>query len=82
MKEVVGYIFFDKEREWESYFSSNPIWADDTDEWYLGGEVRTLEDVFTILGSHGFDDEYISNFIELDIPHEYYIDLKMQSGAV
>lgn len=75
MDEIVGYIYFDRTREWESYFSTNAHWADDDEDWFLGGAVRTLDDVFTVLGNQGFDDEYICNFIEIDLPHYEYMQL-------
>lgn len=71
------YIYFDNTRDWESYLSMNPHWADDDDEgWYLGGIAESLSDVFSILEEHGFDYEYIYNFIEYNISHEEYIELK------
>lgn len=75
MNEIVGYIYFDRTRSWESHFSTNAHWADDDEDWFLGGAVRTLNDVYAVLENQGFDDEYISNFINLDLPHYEYMQL-------
>lgn len=75
MADFVGYIYFDRNREWESHFSENAHWADDDEDWFLGGTVRTLDDVFTILGNQGFDNDYIENFIRFDLSHDQYMEL-------
>lgn len=75
MNEIVGYIYFDRTREWESYFSEDPHWADDDEDWFLGGAVRTLDDVCTVLGNQGFDTDYIENFIRFDLSHDQYMEL-------
>ena len=81
MNDFVGYIYFDKTRSWESHFSTNPHWADDDEDWFLGGTVKTLDDVYTVLERHGFDSDYIYNFIELDLSHYDYIQLFNARGG-
>lgn len=81
MKEFVGYIYFDRTREWESHFSTDAHWADGDEDWFLGGTVRTLDDVYAILEGRGFDDEYIWYFIERGIRHDYYIRLLNAKGG-
>ncbi len=81
MKEFVGYIYFDRTREWESYFSTDAHWADDEEDWFLGGSVRTIKEIYTLMYNQGFDDEYIGNFIALDVSHYDYMQLYNQSGG-
>ena len=82
MKEFVGYIFFDKTRDYESAFSINPHWADDDEDWYLGGTVKSLQDVWAVLENHGFDAEYIYNFFNFDLTHDEYAELKSQDKTI
>lgn len=75
MNDFVGYIYFDRTREWESHFSTDANWADGDEDWFLGGIVKTLGDIFTLLSNQGFSDEYIWNFIRFDLSHDQYIQL-------
>jgi hypothetical protein len=75
MNDFVGYIYFDRTRNWESHFSTNAHWADGDEDWFLGGTVRTLNDIYTILENQGFDGEYICNFINCDLSHDEYMHL-------
>lgn len=81
MNEFVGYIYFDRTRSWESYFSTDAHWADGDEDWFLGGTVRTLDDVSTILESQGFDGEYIEDFIKFDLSHDQYMQLLNARGG-
>lgn len=66
-----GYIYLDYLRKWESHFSLNPKWLEDYvpsefDHWDIAGIVHkdnAEEDIYNILTSNGFDNEYINNFI-------------------
>lgn len=80
MEQFVGYIYFDSTRDWESYFSTNAHWADDEEEWYLGGTVKTLNDIYSILENQGFDFEYIENFIALNLSHYEYMQLAKEEN--
>lgn len=75
MEQFVGYIYFDRTREWESHFSTDAHWADGDEDWFLGGIVKTLDDIYFILENQGFDDEYIENFIALELSHYEYMQL-------
>jgi hypothetical protein len=75
MNDFVGYIYFDRTRSWESHISTNAHWADGDEDWFLGGTVRTLNDIYTILENQGFDGEYICNFINCDLSHDEYMQL-------
>ena len=79
MSKFIGYIYFDKERDWESYFSTDPHWADNDENWYLAGEVSTLQDVHNILNEKFDDEEYVYHFIKHNISHYAYCELEKQS---
>lgn len=67
----VAYIFFDKDRDWESALVLNPKELEGVEGWYLGGIVHSLKEIFSLMENQGFDPEYIYNFFE-EIPHWIY----------
>jgi hypothetical protein len=75
----VAYIFFSHSMDWACDITENPADFEGLDDWYLGGGVSNLKEVFKLLDEHDFDPEYFYDFVDA-LPHRLF-NLLNKDGA-
>ena len=80
MSKPIAYVFLSHSRDWECEVTLNPSEFEGLEDWYLAGEVCSLEELFQLMEDNDFDAEYFYELVE-HLPHRLYNALN-QGGYI